>query len=860
MRRNRRKIRWKIAVPVVVAVLGLYALIAALFYSNSKKIEDKLFAASSENLQNIYGEVSQTFSEISMSRWNYLEGLGDYFADVDISEKNISDMLERMKESYGFTDFYFVSDNGSYITVDGSEGYIDLGTSLFLLVDDRKSIVTDGSLPRRENMIFYAVPVEENTYGDFTYCALAFGYDKEAMNAMLKVNSYGGTESTYITYSNGRVAFSMGTDRLKVKNVFACIEDSSLTTAEIENIENDFAGGSTNTITLNIQGEDYYLHYQSLGFQDWVLVAYIPTVEANRAMNDVRRTTISMVTAILIIIFVSISIILVLLLWRAISRRNSLINERELIFSTISKKMDEIYMLFSINDHEVLYVSPNVERLLGVSEAEIFGDCYVLTECCTDNSKWLGENTLTGLMPGQTLNTEAELMNKTTGQSALYSVSLYRPNGSNDDKALVIIADRTQEQRVRQEIEDALQASMLASQAKSTFLSNMSHDIRTPMNAIVGFTSLLEGNADSPDRVREYAGKIKSSGAHLLGLINDVLDISKIEAGKASLNLEPVDMSELINGLEDIIGPQAQKKHQTFTIDTRDITKYQVMADRLRVSQILINILSNAIKYTPDGGTIRFSARCEDDYDRKFVIYNFVISDNGIGMSEDYQKIIFAPFTRETGSMTNKIQGTGLGMAITKSLTDMMGGTIRVKSERDRGSTFYVTLEFRIADVCDRQKADAEYKPDEPQDKCSLEGMHILAAEDNELNAELLKELLSIRGATCDIAQDGMEVVDMFEKSGNRDYDLILMDVQMPRMNGYEATMAIRKSVHERAQTIPIIAMTANAFAEDVQDALSSGMNAHVAKPIDMAVLERMISGLCGTGRETPSGDIEVEE
>ncbi|MDE6880647.1 MAG: response regulator [Oscillospiraceae bacterium] len=533
--------------------------------------------------------------------------------------------------------------------------------------------------------------------------------------------------------------------------------------------------------------------------------------------------------------------------------------------------------------------------------------------------------------------------------------------------------------RSKETAEQAFQIAEEANRAKSSFLSNMSHDIRTPMNAIVGFSALLSRDAEDPEKVREYTKKITSSSQHLLGLINDILDISKIEAGKTVLNLSEENVVDLLEGIDSIIRPQMKAKGHTFEIYSRDIRHEQVVMDKLRLNQILLNLLSNAVKYTPDGGQVTLTVQELPQHAKHLAHFRFIVADNGYGMGPAYVEKIFHAFTREEDSVTNKIQGTGLGMAITKNLLDLMGGSISVESEKGVGSTFTVDLELHISEqaidqsfwqkngitrmlavddeevVCQnvqiamegtgvtvdytldghkaiqlvkeaaaagcgyhivlldwkmpgldgvetakrirqevsgnapllvmtsydwpeieeaaraagvdtflpkpffltsfRQRVDSVRGNGAPilEDtggQSILQGMHILVAEDNDINAEILSELLDMVGASCDIFENGRLALDAFERSTPGQYSLILMDVQMPVMNGYEATRMIRDSGHPLALTVPIIAMTANAFAEDIRDALEAGMTAHVAKPIDMAVLEQTVKAVLGTRSE----------
>ena len=389
---------------------------------------------------------------------------------------------------------------------------------------------------------------------------------------------------------------------------------------------------------------------------------------------------------------------------------------------------------------------------------------------------------------------------------------------------------------------EALDMAREANRSKSTFLANMSHEIRTPMNAIIGITALIEHDVDNAAKVKEYAKKIEISSQHLLGLINDVLDMSKIESGKTTLNFVDFSISEMLRRIEILFRPQTDAKNQTLLITKEHIHHEWLNGDSVRLMQVFNNLMSNAIKYTKEGGKIQFFAEECQTNSSVYAKFRFIVKDNGIGMSEEFQDKIFDSFTREENSVINKIQGTGLGMAISKNLIQAMGGTIEVKSEKGKGSCFEVIVDFKIAE--NKEVYQPEQIEDEKQDETILNGMCFLCAEDNELNAEILKELLDIEGAKCQICENGEKVVEAFEKSQPGEYDMILMDIQMPVMNGYEATKAIRNSKHPMAKTIPIIAMTANAFSEDIQQSFSAGMNAHVSKPVEMKVLGKAIQNI----------------
>ena len=535
-------------------------------------------------------------------------------------------------------------------------------------------------------------------------------------------------------------------------------------------------------------------------------------------------------------------------------------------------------------------------------------------------------------------------------------IGLYYLSRRQQDK---LRREREAERRLHsQQLAEALQAAQIASESKTTFLSNMSHDIRTPMNAVLGFAALLGNEAGNPAKVREYTGKIMASGQHLLSLINDILDVSKIESGKVVLNLEKFALNDVISSVDAIIQPMARAKGQAFHLEMTGVRHEYLVGDEMRINQILINLLSNAVKYTPEGGSIWLRFIGLKQHSNQYEHIRIEVEDTGYGMTPEYLEKIFDAFTRAENSTTNKVQGTGLGMAITKSIVELMGGTIEVFSEVDRGTLFRVDLELRILEgavdrqfweqhgisriltvgetpedmesaralmgdaglqldaasdagealeqirggncqlvlldweACGLQAAQtlreelgdgvpiiilAEYgaedleealalprtgaiskpffvsafrekvtelwgEPPVPEeDAGDLKGMRFLAAEDNEINAEILEELLAVEGAVCQVEANGRLALERFQRAAAGEFDAILLDVQMPVMNGHEAARAIRALDREDAKSIPIIAMTANAFAEDEKAALAAGMDAHVPKPLNMDLLKRVI-------------------
>ena len=392
------------------------------------------------------------------------------------------------------------------------------------------------------------------------------------------------------------------------------------------------------------------------------------------------------------------------------------------------------------------------------------------------------------------------------------------------------------EVKAREALEDAKIAAESANRAKTAFLFNMSHDIRTPMNAILGYTDVAIKHRDDQARVDDSLEKIKIAGGHLLGLINDILEMSRIESDKLEITEEPADIRKLIEGVAQMTDSLAITKSIDFQTEVENITDPFVYTDELHANEVLINITSNAIKYTPEGGKVRFKVdQLSPAVDGK-AVFRFVVEDDGIGMSDEFQQHLFEAFSRERTSTVSKQQGAGLGLSIVKKIVDLAGGTISVNSRQNEGSTFTVEMPVRVMDEEAVRKYEEDNRPPEIVEKeFSFENRKVLLVEDNEMNREIATEILEDAGLAVDTAEDGAFAVKAVEENGLEHYDFILMDIQMPVMDGYEATKAIRAM--PGGDKVTIIAVSANAFEDDVQKSLSVGMNAHVAKPIDVNVL-----------------------
>jgi signal transduction histidine kinase/CheY-like chemotaxis protein len=435
------------------------------------------------------------------------------------------------------------------------------------------------------------------------------------------------------------------------------------------------------------------------------------------------------------------------------------------------------------------------------------------------------------------------------GEIEYYQIKVVKVGHSEDVKE-VVIGVRSVNEQIREamkqqaELENALKEAEKANVAKSLFLSNMSHDIRTPMNAIIGFTTLAASSMDDKEQLKDYLDNILSSGTHLLNLINDVLDMSSIESGKIRLNKMTVNLVELIQYIQRVVKLQADEKNSHFSVEMADIRNEYIYCDRLRLSQVIINLLSNAIKYTDSGGDILFRTTQLSSSRPGFAAYEFMVQDNGIGISDEFKEHMFESFERERNSTISGIQGTGLGLAIVKSIVDKMNGTIKVVSRLGEGSTFTVNVSFEISD---ENEGSSEREEDSKNlEEISIEGRRILLVDDNVLNRNIAKKLLNRSGIEVDEAVDGAAAVSQLEKSEEGFYSAVLMDIQMPVMNGYEATKRIRQLQRQDLTEIPIIAMTANAFDSDKQLAEESGMDEYIVKPFNIKIVVETLKRTIG--------------
>ena len=822
----------------VLAALLLGVGILTSFVVFTDFMEQTIYEESTAHLTEIYHQANQTLYNKVSFNWGVMRMWTPYLERAQ-SDADVCAFLAQAKEEYQFTDFFFVSRDGSYITLDGEQGYLDLGRTLSQLILEQQPIVANSVVPDKPEIMVFAVPTAKGSYQGFAYEAIAVTYNNKDLVDSLKISAFEGHGSTFAVLPDGRVVLdSSSADMRGVHNILAMLRNSAGFTAEqITTLQKAFAAGKTGNLEFSIHGIGYYMVYGSASFQNWTILGIVPKSVVNANMNRLQYTTMAVMSSIVGMLAVTALLLVVQSNRQKLRKKDQQLLAREELFSSLSRNVDDVFLMIDTGTGKVEYISPNVRRILGISPEAVQEDFHVLCSAEGDNCT----SRLDGLMQmeqGTQQEWDREFIHQETGEPHYIHVTGFINEVQGAKKCIVDLSDRTGEHQTTLAVEAALEIAEKASQAKTDFLSNMSHDIRTPMNAIVGLTTLMENELDQPEKLAEHLHKLESSGQLLLGIINNILDMSRIESGKTTLSVEPMHLSQQLDQLSTMIRAQASEKAQTFTVSTH-LRHENLLADPTRLNQVLMNILSNVVKYTPRGGHIRFEVE-ELPRNEHYAKYRFVVQDDGIGMSKAYQKTLFDPFTREERSGTNRVQGTGLGMAITKNIVDLMGGSISVESATGKGTRFEVVLEFPIDTEADAVP-EAQALPEEPEDVSPLCGMNFLCAEDNAINAEILELLLKSKGAHCKICPNGQEIVDAFVRVKPGEYDMILMDVQMPVMDGLEAARRIRSSANPLGQVIPILAMTANAFLEDMQKSKEAGMDEHLSKPVDIDALEQTV-------------------
>ena len=970
---RKKKQFMKKRLGVFAAAIVLIIGVSMVGIQYTRFVSKTVYQESTSHLTEIFHQSNKALNELVNKNLTYLHMWSAYLQKAS-TEKEICDYINKVQEETGFSGFYFLSFDGNYKTITGETGYLGLQGNLDDKITQRNDIIMNAALPGKSQMLVFACPEVNGIYQGFEYDAIAVAYDNSDIVKVLDISAFQGNAGGYVVHSDGRVVIDHAPESWKTAyNFIAVLRDhSGLSEDEIMAFSEELKQGHTGAMLVNLEGRNYYLIYEKVNIQDWELLGIVPADIVNASMNELQFSTLIIVGALLF----SIAAFIIVMILRKhrlnIKSKNTQILYRDEMFKKLSMNVDDVFLMVDAKTARVDYVSPNVEKLLGITVKQIKENIYVLGKLHPQDTEGQRSKHLKGLLVNEQREWDFEYVHKKTGEQRWFHIIAMGSEIEKKQKCIIVMSDRTADRKMNQALSDAVSAAETANRAKSTFLSNMSHDIRTPMNAIIGFTTLAVSNIENQEKVRDYLGKILASSNHLLSLINDILDMSRIESGKIHLEETKVNLSDLLHDLKTIISGQIHAKQLELYMDAMDVTDEDIYCDKTRLNQVLLNLLSNAIKFTPAGGTVSVRLRQFPSTQKDCAQYEIRVKDNGIGMSQEFAQKIFDPFERERTSTVSKIQGTGLGMAISKNIVNMMGGTIEIKTQKNKGTEFIIRLMFRIQsekhrvekiteleglkalvvdddfNTCDSvtkmlvkvgmrsewtlsgkeavlrakqsielgdafhayiidwrlpdmngievtrqirslgddtpiiiltaydwseieveakaagvtafcakpmfmsdlretlmtalgQKKEQNNDDVLPEADFNFKNKHILLVEDNELNSEIATEILTEYGFIVDTAENGAEALEKVSTSKPGTYDLVLMDVQMPVMNGYEATKCIRKLKDPALANISILAMTANAFDEDRKKALESGMDGFLSKPI---VIKELVQAL----------------
>lgn len=969
---NREKtvMRKQLRIAVFIAVLvGIVLMVFQYFRFVSKTIYEE----SVSHLTEVFHQSDNMLRELTDKNLTYLHMWGENLQDIS-NEDEIRDYIKKAQKDAGFMEFYFLSAEGNYKMATGETGYLGLQEDIGEDIRQGNDVIANAALPGKSQLLVFATPEAHGIYQGFEYDAIAIAYENSDIVEVLDISAFNGNAQSLIVHPNGRVVIDHSSESWgNVYNFFGLLrEHSDMSEKELNELLEKFKAGRTDAMLLNLDGGNYYLVYEKSNIQDWMFLGLVQADIVNASMNSLQRSTMLLVGVVVLCIAAFLISLIIQTNRTNLRRKDTEILYRDELFQKLSMNVDDVFLMLDAKTYQADYVSPNAEKLLGITAEQIRKDIRVLGKLHPAEHEDLEKNYLEEIQVHEQREEDFKYVHLKTGEKRWFHNIAMGSEVNGKKKYILVMSDRTSDWKMNQALSEAVRAAETANKAKSTFLSNMSHDIRTPMNAIIGFTTLAVSNIDDKKRVQDYLGKILSSSNHLLSLINDILDMSRIESGKIHLEETEVSLSEVLHDLKTIISGQIHAKQLELYMDAMDVTNEDVYCDKTRLNQVLLNLLSNAVKFTPAGGTVSVRIRQCHGTQKGSELYEIRVKDNGIGMSQEFVQKIFSPFERERTSTVSRTQGTGLGMAITKNIVDMMGGTIEVQTEQGKGTEFIVRLPFRTQPEHQRTEKIAELEglkalvvdddfntcdsvtkmlvrvgmrsewtlsgkeavlrarqsmelgdafhayiidwrlPDmngievtrqirslgddtpiiiltaydwsdieaearaagvtafcakplfmsdiretlmtaigqsqsEPEDLVlpaagsDFRGRCILLVEDNELNREIAVEILNEYGFLVDTAENGAEAVEKVKNSTSGKYDLVLMDVQMPVMNGYEATKQIRALDDPALAGITILAMTANAFDEDRKKALKCGMDGFLSKPI---VIEELISTL----------------
>ena len=638
------------------AILLLVLLAASFGLQYLSFVSQTIYQESTSHLEELLHKSNNMLKEMVRKNVSYLH-LYNRFLESTSDADAIQAYIEKAQQDIGFAGFYFLSYDGNYMTVTGETGYLGLQTNLDEKLADGEDIVVNAALPGKAQMLVFICPETQGSYRGFAYDAVAISYYNDAVLKLLDNSAFQGNASNYVIYSDGRVVIDNSVNRRKtIYNFIAMLRDSSdLSEEEILTLSGDFAQGRSGNRKLMLGDTNYYLVYEGTAVHNWTMVGLVPVNIVNASLDKLWFRTVQIVTGIAVGLAAAIILLILRRNRTTLHQKNTEILYRDELFQKLSLNVDDVFLMLDAETSKVDYVSPNVERLLGIPWKEVRQDVFVLDKLHPKGSPAHGKNVLEGLLSGQQREWDLEYEHQKTGERRWFHNIAIGSEVEGRTKYILVLSDRTADKQANQALLEAVAAAETANRAKSTFLSNMSHDIRTPMNAIIGFTTLALSNIDDKDRVKDYLAKTLASSNHLLSLINDVLDMSRIESGKIHLEETEVNLSDVLHDLKTIVSGQVHAKQLDLYMDAMDVTDEDVYCDKTRLNQVLLNLLSNAIKFTPAGGMVSVRVRQLAGPMHGCGQYEFRVKDNGIGMSQEFAQKIFEPFERERTSTVSKI-------------------------------------------------------------------------------------------------------------------------------------------------------------------------------------------------------------
>ena len=831
--KDRKKSVMRKRLKIAVFIAG-FVCIALMVFRYFGFVSKTVYEESVSHLTEVFHQSDNMLRELTEKNLTYLHMWGENLQNTS-SEDEIRDYIKKAQEDTGFLEFFFLSADGNYKMPTGETGYLGLQENIEEEIRQGNDVIANASVPGKSQLLVFATPKAHGTYQGFEYDAIAIAYENSDIVDVLDISAFDGNAQSFVVHPNGRVVVDHSSETWgNVYNFFGVLrEHSDMSEKEVNELSEKFKAGRTDAMLLDLDGRNYYLVYEKSDIQDWIFLGLVQADIVNASMNSLQRSTILLVS---VVVFCIAAFLISFIIQKGrtnLRKKDTEILYRDELFQKLSMNVDDVFLMLDAKTYQADYVSPNAEKLLGITAEQIRKDIRVLGKLHPAEHEDLEKNYLEEIQVHEQREGDFKYVHLKTGEKRWFHNIAMGSEVNGKKKYILVMSDRTSDWKMNQALSEAVRAAETANKAKSTFLSNMSHDIRTPMNAIIGFTTLAVSNIDDKKRVQDYLGKILSSSNHLLSLINDILDMSRIESGKIHLEETEVSLSEVLHDLKTIISGQIHAKQLELYMDVMDVTNEDVYCDKTRLNQVLLNLLSNAVKFTPAGGTVSVRIRQCHGTQKGSELYEIRVKDNGIGMSQEFVQKIFSPFERERTSTVSRTQGTGLGMAITKNIVDMMGGTIEVQTEQDKGTEFIVRLPFRTQPEHQRTEKIAE-----------LEGLKALVVDDDFNTCDSVTKMLVRVGMRSEWTLSGREAVLRARQSmelGDA-FHAYIIDWRLPDMNGIEVTRQIRSL----GDDTPIIILTAYDWSDIEAEAKAAGVTAFCAKPLFMSDIRETLMTAIG--------------